>query len=153
MAVACKPSIIVFPKDWGTISLESGRVHQPSDFVPPFPLVFYSSSGRQCGRQGRLVLGCKARGIMVTGSDLESRATCRSVSLAKLLPLMTRESPFWWPQQCMTATFLDNQIASSRADISSLFFMDFSSVVSNPYSLYMAPTVCVNVYFLTFSPP
>lgn len=42
---------------------------------------------------------------MVTRSGLESRATHQAVSLAKLLPLIPRESPFGWPWWCMTVTY------------------------------------------------
>lgn len=57
-------------------------------------------------------------------------------SAALLLSLASGESPFLHPLQWAMATLLGNQIASSRAKISCLFFISFPAEVSSPLSMY-----------------
>lgn len=64
-----------------------------------------------------------------------SQANSQVAKSATLLPLASRESPFWCCLQWTMATILGNQIASSRAKISSLFLISFSAEVSNPLFL------------------
>ena len=48
-------------------------------------------------------------------------------------------SSFWCPWQCITATSVGLQTASSRVRISSLFLMSFPLAVRRPLSRYSAP--------------